>query len=254
MKKRNFKTRIIAGILSLITVFTVGATAATSAAAAETANNPADVPTTTLLGESPEWVTELDAAKDTDQLFVVAAYDTTTAWVSMHKKDKDGNWQMIMTTPGFIGKNGLGKAMEGDGKTPVGTFSFNAAFGIADDPGCAIPYTKVDENNYWSGDVRDGMQYNKMVSLKDYPDLDKDNSEHIIDYTRHYQYCLNISYNDACVPGAGSAIFLHCLGPNKPFTGGCVAIPENQMKIVMQNVKPDCKVVIDSLDNLGGSF
>ena len=54
--------------------------------------------------------------------------------------------------------------------------------------------------------------------------------------------------------GAGSAIFLHCLGPNKPFTGGCVAIPENQMKIVMQNVKPDCKVVIDSLDHLGGSF
>ena len=254
MKKRNFRTRIFAGILSLITVFTVGAATVTNFSAAETANNPADVPTTTLLGESPEWVTKLDAAKDADQLFVVAAYDTTTAWVSMHEKDKDGNWQMIMTTPGFIGKNGLGKTKEGDGKTPVGTFSFNAAFGIADDPGCAIPYTKVDENTYWSGDVRDDMQYNKMVSLKDYPNLDKDNSEHIIDYTRHYQYCLNIIYNDACVPGAGSAIFLHCLGPNKPFTGGCVAIPENQMKIVMQNVKPDCKVVIDSLDHLGGSF
>ena len=146
------------------------------------------------------------------------------------------------------------KTKEGDGMTPVGTFGFNAAFGIADDPGCAIPYTKVDDDTYWSGDVRDGKQYNKMVSLKDYPDLDKENSEHIMDYTRHYQYCLNISYNDACKPGAGSAIFLHCLAPAKPFTGGCVAIPMNQMKLVMQKVKPDCKVVIDSMEHFGAEF
>ena len=98
------------------------------------------------------------------------------------------------------------------------------------------------------------MQYNKMVSIKDYPNLDKDSSEHIIDYTRQYQYCLNISYNSDCKTDAGSAIFLHCLGPNKPYTGGCVAIPENQMKFVMQNVKPNCAVVIDSLEKLGGEF
>ena len=98
------------------------------------------------------------------------------------------------------------------------------------------------------------MQYNKPVDIRDYPNLDKENSEHIIDYTRQYQYCLNISYNDTSTPGLGSAIFLHCLGAFKPYTGGCVAIPENQMKVVMQNVKPNCVVVIDSLDNLGGEF
>lgn len=226
----------------------------TAADSTEKASAVTDVPTTTLLGESPEWVTKLDAAKDAKQLFVVAAHEKTTAWVSMHEKDENGKWQMIMTTPGYIGREGLGKTKEGDGKTPVGTFGFNAAFGIADDPGCAIPYTKVDDNTYWSGDTRDGMQYNKMVSIKDYPDLNKDDSEHIIDYTRHYQYCLNISYNAECDTVAGSAIFLHCLGPNKPFTGGCVAIPENQMKLVMQRVSPDCVVVIDSLENLGGKF
>ena len=172
----------------------------------------------------------------------------------MHEKDDKGTWKMLTSTPGFIGKDGLGKTKEGDGKTPVGTFKFNAAFGIADDPGCAISYLKVDDNNYWSGDTRDGMQYNKMVSIKDYPDLNKEDSEHIVEYTRHYQYCLNISYNEECKTGAGSAIFLHCLGPNKPFTGGCVAIPENQMKLVMQKVKPDCAVVIDTLQNLGGDF
>jgi hypothetical protein len=50
--------------------------------------------------------------------------------------------------------------------------------------------------------------------------------------------------------GKGSAIFLHCLGPYKPYTGGCVALPKAQMLTVMKNVKADCVVVIDSLQVL----
>ena len=168
----------------------------------------------------------------------------------MHQKDADGNWKQIMSTPGYIGKWGLGKTQEGDGKTPVGTFGFNYAFGIAADPGCAIPYQQVTDDDYWSGDQRDGYKYNQMVSIKDLPDLSTDDSEHIVEYINEYQYVLNISYNDECVPGAGSAIFLHCLGAVKPYTGGCVAIPEDKMLFVMQNVDPDCVVVIDSLQVL----
>ena len=89
-----------------------------------------------------------------------------------------------------------------------------------------------------------------MVSIKDLPDLSTDDSEHIVEYINEYQYVLNISYNDECVPGAGSAIFLHCLGAVKPYTGGCVAIPEDKMLFVMQNVDPDSVVVIDSLQVL----
>jgi L,D-peptidoglycan transpeptidase YkuD (ErfK/YbiS/YcfS/YnhG family) len=204
---------------------------------------------------SPEWVTKLPEADTAKQMFVVAAYEGTTAWISMHEKDKSGNWQMIMSTPGFIGKNGLGKTKEGDGMTPVGTFSFNKAFGNSSDPGMkSFEYTKADSNTYWSGDVRDGMHYNELVSLKDYPDLDKESSERIADYPIHYQYCLNISYNAEGTPGKGSAIFLHVFGDRKPFTGGCVAIPLDMMRFVMRNVSKDCVVIIDSLENLGGSF
>ena len=64
---------------------------------------------------SPEWVTKLDAAKDAKQLFVVAGYERSTAWISMHEKDENGNWKMLTSTPGFIGKEGLGKTKEGDG-------------------------------------------------------------------------------------------------------------------------------------------
>ncbi len=203
---------------------------------------------------SPEWVANLPQAAEAGQMVVVAAHEKTTAWVSMHEKSVDGAWKMIMTTPGFIGRNGLGKTKEGDGKTPVGEYSFNRAFGIAPDPGCAIPYVQADENSYWSGDDRKGMHYNELVSILDYPDLNVEDSEHIVDYTFQYQYCLNISYNDKGTPGLGSAIFLHCFGLRKPFTRGCVAIPNEKMKFVMQHVDPDCAVVIDTLENLGGSF
>ena len=81
-----------------------------------------------------------------------------------------------------------------------------------------------------------------------------ENSEHIVDYEYQYQYCLNISFNEEGAAGRGSAIFLHCLGPLKPYTGGCVAIPEYIMKQVMQTVQPDCVVVIDTLEAMGGSL
>ena len=211
--------------------------------------------------ESPEWITNLPAAQDKSatQLFVVAGMgmDKTTATISMHERDENGAWKQILSTPGYVGKNGLCADIdhkEGCGQTPIGIYHFNKAFGIADDPGCAIGYIKVTDNTYWSGDMGEGMRYNEMVDINDYPSLDMENSEHIVDYEYQYQYCLNISFNEDGTAGRGSAIFLHCLGPVKPYTGGCVAMPENIMKMVMQRVHEDCVVVIDTLDNLNGSL
>ncbi len=81
-----------------------------------------------------------------------------------------------------------------------------------------------------------------------------ENSEHIPDYEYQYQYCPNISFNEDGTAGRGSAIFLHCFGPIKPYTDSCVALPENIMKLVMQRVSPDCVVVIDTLESLGSSL
>lgn len=203
---------------------------------------------------SPDWVKKLPAAQNANQLFIVAGVGETTAWVSLHEKDDKGQWQQVMTTPGYIGKKGLGKTQEGDAKTPVGVFHFNKAFGIAPDPGSIIPYTQVDENTYWSGDARPGMKYNEMVDIRKFPGLNKEDSEHIVDYTVHYVYCLNISYNEAGTPGKGSAIFLHCMAPMKPYTGGCVAIPQDKMRFVLQTVRPECVVLIDSLKNIAPSL
>jgi len=196
---------------------------------------------------SPAWVETLEQAKTARQLFIVAGVGKTTAYVSMHEKDPAGSWKQLLSTPGLIGKEGLGKMREGYAGTPTGTFRFNRAFGIADDPGCVFPYHKVTEKDYWSGDAR---CYNVMVNLDEMPDLDLENSEYLMGYYRHYQYCLNINYNEECVVGEGSAIFLHCFGPAKPFTGGCIAIPKEDMRQVLQLVRTDCVVVIDALENL----
>ena len=209
------------------------------------------------ISDSPEWVINLPTAQNAHQLFVVAGIgmDKTTATVSMHQRDEEGNWKQILSTPGYVGKNGMcldEDHAEGCAQTPVGICHFNRAFGIAADPGCAIPYVQVDDDTYWSGDS--DYHYNEMININDYPELAMDDSEHIVDYDYQYQYCLNISFNEEGAPGRGSAIFLHCLGSTKPWIGGCVAIPEYIMKQVMQNVREDCIVVIDTIENLNVTF
>ena len=201
---------------------------------------------------SPQWIKNLPAARNSEQMIIVAWIQGATAWISMHEKI-NGDWEMIMTTPGFIGKNGLGKTKEDDVKTPVGTFHFNYAFGIAPDPGCAIPYVQLGETHYWSGDKN--YKYNQLVDGREAsPNFNKTVSEHLIDCTPEYTYVLSFDYNAAGTPGKGFALFLRCLNAVNPWTGGSVAIPEDKMLFVMQHVRPDCVFIVDSLKNLGGKI
>ncbi|MDO4400296.1 MAG: L,D-transpeptidase family protein [Coriobacteriia bacterium] len=203
---------------------------------------------------SPEWVTKLDATKDAEQLIVVAGVDKSTAYVTMHEKDASGTWQQIIATPGFIGLEGLGKADIDHARTPVGTFTIDKAFGLAEDPGCHMEYTQVDDTYYWSGDGGEGMHFNELVSTKDLPKLDTENSEHIADFDYAYRYVLNMGYNAECKYENGFGFFLHSFRVNRPYTGGCVAVPEDIMCFIMQNVRPGCKITIDSLQNMGGDL
>ena len=103
--------------------------------------------------------------------------------------------------------NGPGKQSEGDTKTPLGTWTIGEAYGINDDPGSRVPYTKVDDDMYWCATG-------------------------------------SIGYNRAGAPYAGNAIFLHCWrGEDKP-KGGCVAVSENDMIKILQTVTPGTSVTI----------
>ena len=41
---------------------------------------------------SPEWVKNLSAAQNANQILVIAGIEQTTACVSMHEKNSAGNW------------------------------------------------------------------------------------------------------------------------------------------------------------------
>lgn len=190
------------------------------------------------------WVADLDVAQTANQIIIVAA-DGSDATVSMHKKEEDGIWTEILSTSAKIGRNGIGKTAEGDGKTPAGQYGFMFGFGNMPDPGTALPYTQVDSSYYWVDDS-DSVYYNQFVST-DNVTKDWDSAEHIASVNRSYNYVLAIDYNEACVPGVGSAIFMHCT----PTSGaGCIAVPEDKMIEIMKNVQEGCVVVIDSVEGV----
>lgn len=192
---------------------------------------------------SPAWVAEKAEAEGTDSLIAVEITTGSNAVLTMHGKNASGRWKQTLSVPAFIGKNGAGKEREGDLKTPLGTFGFNRAFGLADDPGCALDYVKVDGTHYWDCDGA-SARYNTLVTTNEYQDFDKEASERIADYPDAYRYVLNTTWNEERIPGKGSAIFLHCQREGRTYTGGCIAIPEEAMEYVMRHVRPETKIVI----------
>jgi len=194
--------------------------------------------------EQTDWVANISVAEETDQIIVVLAEDNY-ATVSLHEKDEDAIWREILSTQASIGKNGIGKTEEGDGKTPTGVYHFTFAFGIKENPGTKLEYVKVDDSYYWVDDSN-SKYYNQFVSINDV-EKDWDSAEHIISEEGSYNYVLATDYNAECKPGAGSAIFMHCT----PTGGaGCIAISEESMIAFLERINPDCVLIIDDEINI----
>ena len=49
---------------------------------------------------------------------------------------------------------------EGDGKTPLGCFEIESAFGLETPSECHLPFRKIGPDSWWSGEPED---YNKWV-------------------------------------------------------------------------------------------
>lgn len=131
---------------------------------------------------------------------------------------------------------------EGDGRTPIGTYPLELAFGLAGNPGTALPWRDIGPDSYWSGEpdsyntwvestsenktfpavqTVDHLEQKRPISSPAVQEMDhleqqKVAGEHLADYPVQYKYAAAIGYNTAApVFGAGSAIFLHCFGPRK---------------------------------------
>ena len=157
---------------------------------------------------------------------------------------RNGYHEKIFSCNGNIGRNGIGKKIAGDNKTPLGIFTMGKAYGIKDDPGSLIPYEKITADLYWRGDSSKS-DYNTLGRRSQLPrGTDFSNDEHLIDYTTVYNYLIDFGYNPEQIPYAGAALFLHCwYGEGVP-TGGCVAIPEEFMVKILQTITPGTKMII----------
>ncbi len=73
---------------------------------------------------SPDWVAALPQSSMVSRLLIVAVCEKTTAWISLHEKDRQsGRWTMLFSTVGFIGGEGLSDN-EGAGRTRRGAYPF----------------------------------------------------------------------------------------------------------------------------------
>lgn len=169
-----------------------------------------------------------------------SAAEKNAAVLYMLEKTQANDWQELLSCEAFLGKNGIGKEREGDIRTPSGDYGITKAFGIKDNPGCALPYTKVTATMYCCGDKE---YYNQFIDTSKVKHTCTSASEHLIDYVPQYNYCLFLDYNKEGVYGKGSAIFLHCKG-NYRYTMGCIGVAEDKMVQIMQKVDANTRICI----------
>lgn len=186
-------------------------------------------------------VEDLKAAQNAEKLLVTLGHGGANATTYAFEK-VNGAWVEKYKMDGFVGRNGVTSSKkEGDGETPAGVYGFSKPFGVADDPGALIPYTKLTSNDFWVDDVN--SKYYNQWALGDASDKDWTSSEDLSSETVAYKYGMVIEYNtNPVVKGDGSAIFLHC-STGKP-TAGCVSVSEADMVKLMQFIDKDTKIVI----------
>ena len=207
-----------------------------------------------LAGVTAAVVADLRAAEGTDTLLVVVGErgDATRAAFFAFAR-RDGVWREVFSASAFVGRGGIVAAAdkrEGDGKTPAGVYALGRAFGVLDDPGSKIAYTKLRPGDCWVDDPQ-SRHYNTWAKA-DAPDKDWRSAENLAGEKVAYAHALVIEYNTRPVaPGAGSAIFLHCSTGRA--TAGCVSVSESVMKKALAFAGPDTRIVIaPSLEALAG--
>lgn len=165
----------------------------------------------------------------TSLLFVKCNRDSGNNSVEYYVRGTDDQFTLDSKNDAFIGKNGLGKEREGDGKTPVGNYRATGAFGIKPNPGTALPYLDITSDTYACDE--EGPYYNRIADSSVTGHICK--GEHMIEVVPAYNLGIVLDYNPDNVYPLGSAIFLHCKGL-KNYTAGCVAVDEEFLRHILQ--------------------
>lgn len=180
-----------------------------------------------------------------EQVVIVTtdSFSSDSATIQVFEKS-DGQWKQVFSKMlGVIGMNGFGlNKVEGDGKSPVGKFTFGTGFGKNINPGTAIAFRQVNYNDYWVDDSNSAF-YNTWQTG---PANGRWNSaEKLLISAWLYNYAVVINYNtDARTPWKGSAIFFHEWRAEGSGTAGCIATTEVNLLNIMRWLNPAKNPVI----------
>ena len=142
-----------------------------------------------------------------------------------------------------IGKNGTTKnKIEGDKKTPLGTFEIGNLYYRRDRHNKPITKLKcipITKKMGWCNDPNDKKNYNRLIKIKK-----NIKHEKLFRKDKKYDFLIPISYNTKkIVPGKGSAIFIH-LTNNYKSTLGCIALKKNDFLILIKLINKKTKLKI----------
>jgi L,D-peptidoglycan transpeptidase YkuD (ErfK/YbiS/YcfS/YnhG family) len=142
-----------------------------------------------------------------------------------------------------IGKRGLNKTkIEGDKKTPIGTFKIENLYYRKDRinlPKTSLKCIPINPNMGWCDDINTKKKYNKLVNINE-------GVHHEKLYRKDYKYNLliPIKYNfNKRTLGKGSCIFIHLTKNYKP-TAGCIALNKKDFLIMLKIINKNTKIKI----------
>ena len=142
-----------------------------------------------------------------------------------------------------IGKKGFTKKkIEGDKRTPIGTFTIGNLYYRKDKfkkIDTKIKCIEIKKNMGWCDNPKDKKNYNKLVKIGKNIKCEK-----LYRSDNQYDLLIPINYNTKkIIPGKGSAIFIH-LTKNYKNTLGCIALKKNDFLILIKLIKKNEKIKI----------
>ncbi len=142
-----------------------------------------------------------------------------------------------------IGKNGVSnKKIEGDKKTPKGTFQIENLYFRKEkirNFQTKLKSIAIKKKMGWCNDTRNKKNYNKLIKINR-----KIRHEKLYRNDGKYDLLIPIKYNfKKRVLGLGSCIFIHITNNFKP-TAGCIAISKKDFLIMLRLINKKTKIKI----------
>lgn len=147
------------------------------------------------------------------------------------------NGKKIASYNAIVGKNGISDKdakLEGDGKTPFGSYPITAIFGKGEQTNQNMSYIKTTPSLHCVDDSK-SANYNRIIDSavvqKDY-----DSYEDMLRSDGLYDIGAVIAYNESGAKGRGSCIFMHIAKQDGKPTAGCVALTKEDLSEVLKRL------------------